>query len=83
MAQLRAPAAPGPQPYPSPSTPTRQPGNKATRGSGAHLEGNGVVVLAGVNVLGHAAVGAVGTDHQVHLKGGGGAHLVACTGAAG
>ena len=43
----------------------------------AHLEGNGVVVLAGINFLGNAAVGAIGSDDRVHLDGLGLADLAA------
>jgi hypothetical protein len=33
-----------------------------------HLEGDGVVILAGVNLARNAAVGAVGADDHVHLE---------------
>lgn len=32
------------------------------------LEGDSIVVLAGADLLGHTAVGAIGADHQVHLN---------------
>ena len=43
--------------------------------SWTHLEGDGVVVLAGANLLSHAAVGAVSTNDEVHLDLGALAHL--------
>jgi hypothetical protein len=46
-----------------------------TRDADALLEGDGVVILARINLLGDAAVGTVSTDDQVHLKCGGGADL--------
>ena len=42
-----------------------------------HLEGNGVVILAGVDLLGDTAVGAICTHHCVHLDGLRLAHLTA------
>lgn len=43
----------------------------------ALLEGNGVVVLAGVNLLGNTTVCTVSADHHVNLKGLWGADLAA------
>ena len=45
------------------------------RDADALLEGDGIVILASIDGLRHAAVGAVGADHGVHLQRLGHAHL--------